>query len=201
MKLALKLLTTTAAVALAFPAFAQTTTTETTVNATTEGTVGATTGQVQSMTDWDSDTSGNLSRDEWSTGLTGSQIFTQWDTDANQSLSGSEFGVAAFSRFDANGDASLDQTEWDAGVNSMFSAEASGLQFSGWDADANGTITEAEFTQGFESAGLFDTFRTSGNLDVSADGISADDFSNTMFDRMDTNRDGNIGSDEDGWFR
>lgn len=202
MKLTLKLATTTALLVVALPVLAQTTTQETTPSTdqtTTTGQTGTTT--MPSMTDWDSDTSGSLSRDEWSSGMTEAQSFSQWDTDANQSLSGAEFGVAMFDRFDRNDDGALDQTEWNAGVNAMFVAEAGDLQFSNWDDNGDNLINEAEFTQEFESAGLFDTFRTSGQLDLSQDGISADDLSNTIFDRLDANRDGNLGADEDGWFR
>lgn len=153
----------------------------------------------QSMQDWDSDTSGDLSRDEWSTGMNSGTTFSDWDSDTDGSLNGEEFATGMFQRFDKDEDGSLTSSEWDDGFDRWYGEQGVDLDVAQWDTDGDNMIGESEFTQQFETAGLFDQFRTNANMDTTSDGIAQEDFSGGMFDWMDRNRDQTLDADENVW--
>jgi len=169
----------------------------------------------QTMTDWDSDANGSLSRDEWSAGMNSGTAFKDWDTDANASISSQEFAAGLFTRFDADADGNLTVAEWDNGFDRWYGEQAVDLDFAAWDADGNGMLTREEFTSQYQTAGLFDQFRTKIGVDGSAttstssassetesvDGLDQESFSNGMFDWMDSNGDDDLSTDENSWLQ
>lgn len=155
----------------------------------------------QSMQDWDTDTSGDLSRDEWTAGLTSSSAFSDWDADANNSLEAGEFASGLFQQFDADSDGTLTSSEWDDGFDNWYEEQAVDLDFSEWDSDGDGALSENEFKQQYESSGLFDQYRTTTNVDLSTDELTEDEFADSMFDWMDSNRDDSLVEDEYTWFQ
>lgn len=166
---------------------------------TTAATFAAGTALAQSMQDWDSDSSGDLSRDEWTTGMNSGTTFTDWDSDTNGSINSDEFASGLFQRFDGDRDGSLTSSEWDEEFDRWYGEQAVDLDFGQWDTDGNEMISQSEFTQQFNSVGLFDQFRTTANLDTTGDSVAQSDFAGGMFDWMDRNGDDRLGEDEINW--
>jgi hypothetical protein len=150
----------------------------------------------QMISDWDTDASGGLSREEWSAGIESGTMFDDWDADGNAAINDGEFADGLFGRFDSDGDSGLTTTEWDDGIDRWYGEDAVDIDFEGWDANADATLSGEEFRTGFRSAGLFDEFRTSANLSTTDDEIERNAFRSGVYDWMDRNRDAQLDADE-----
>jgi hypothetical protein len=150
----------------------------------------------QMMSDWDTDASGGLSREEWAAGIESGTMFDDWDADGNAAVNEAEFADGLFGRFDADDDSGLTATEWDAGIARWYGEDAVDIDFDRWDANADGTLSSAEFRTGFRSAGLYDEFRTSANLSTTDDEIERNAFRAGVYDWMDRNRDEQLDAGE-----
>jgi hypothetical protein len=150
----------------------------------------------QMMSDWDTDASGGLSREEWSAGIESGTMFDDWDADGDAAIDDGEFADGLFGRFDADGDAVLTETEWHDGIDRWYGETAAALDFDSWDRTADGTLSGDEFRTGFRSAGLFDAFRASANLSTTDTGIDRTAFRAGVYDWMDRNRDAQLDADE-----
>ena len=154
----------------------------------------------QVIEDWDSNGDGTLSQEEWNAGLSERGVFSEWDADGDGSLTSGEFAGGIFGRFDEDGDGTLTSAEWDAGFDQWYGEQAVDLDYSEWDANGNGELTEEEFTTAFEEEGLFESFGTSAGLENVDDGIGEDEFFGGLFDWFDADDDGGLIADEAGWF-
>lgn len=104
--------------------------------------------------------------------------FNTWDANGDSTLSQDEFNsglteMGYYAEWDADGNGELSEEEWNAGVEdnlSSFDAEDYGA-YSDWDADGDGVASEEEFGEG-----LFDT------LDEDDDDAIAEEEFNSWFE-------------------
>ena len=155
----------------------------------------------QSDADWDSDSDGSVSRDEWTTGMGGSNAFSDWDADGSGMVDGAEYAGGTFDRFDKDGDDNLSPSEWDDGIDRVFGEQAVDLTFDVWDADNDQVLGREEFSAKYQELGLFDMMRQNAGMDTSTEGLSQEDFSTATFDSMDANDDDMLSSDENTWMQ
>ena len=100
-------------------------------------------------TDWDMDANAELTEDEFGTGFRTGTWWNDWDLDDDTYLSEEEYNSAFaneawydagfYNTWDADGDGSLSQDEWEAGL------------FGEWDANDDTFLAEDEY-----DTGLFD---------------------------------------------
>jgi hypothetical protein len=150
----------------------------------------------QMMSDWDTDASGGLSREEWSAGIESGTMFDDWDADGNDAIDQDEFAGGLFGRFDADGDDELTPGEWEDGIDRWFADSTLDLDFARWDADGDGSVGSEEFRDGFRTTGLYDEFRASANLSTTDDEIERNAFRAGVYDWMDRNRDDDLDAGE-----
>ena len=100
---------------------------------------GAALAQDSMMGEYDSDVSGAVSQDEFNTGFGGAGMFGSMDADTSGALSAEEYGM------DTSG---ADYTAYDTDASGDISEDEfnTGV-FSGYDADASGDLSEDEFMQ------------------------------------------------------
>lgn len=154
----------------------------------------------QKMRDWDTDASGDLSRDEWAAGMASGTDFADWDADGSGTLDAGEFAGGVFGRLDTDDDDALSQAEFDAGAMSWLGTDAASQSFTTWDADRDGTISSDEFLGQYQAAGLFEQVLAQAGIDTAADGLAQDQFAAGLFDWMDTDRNDLLAEGEHGWF-
>lgn len=146
----------------------------------------------QVTTDWDADASGGISRNEWVTGMRDSDTFGTWDANGDEMIESGEFGGGLFDRFDEDGDGLLTRTEWEDGFGTWQGADAEDLDYANWDADGDGQLDRTDFVTGYDSAGLFDRFRTAGGQPTTNPGMTRDEFASGTYDWMDRDGDDNL---------
>ncbi|TFL17241.1 hypothetical protein [Jannaschia formosa] len=160
----------------------------------------------QTFTDWDADGDGTLTRSEWDTGVTDSDLFGNWDANDDGTVSAVEYEDGLFDLFDDDDNGALSIAEWDEGVDSWYGEARADFEVSAWDDDGDGTITEEEFNDEFTTAGLFDDFTTDAGIETveieggDAVGVRENDFFAGLFDWFDADDDTGIVADEAGWF-
>lgn len=92
------------------------------------------------MEDWDTDASGDVSREEWNTGMRNQGMFDEWDSDSDGLLTEDEFneGLAAGGDYDYQG--------WDSDNDGLLSQdETSEGLYDTYDENGDQRIDEPEF--------------------------------------------------------
>ena len=92
------------------------------------------------MEDWDTDASGDVSREEWNTGMRNQGMFDEWDSDSDGLLTEDEFneGLAASGDYDYQG--------WDSDNDGLLSQdETSEGLYDTYDENGDQRIDEPEF--------------------------------------------------------
>lgn len=147
--------------------------------------------------DFDADGNGTVDATEFSDTY-GGDLYGTFDADGNGSVNQDEFGGGVYMLFDANDDNVLSEGEYDAGVNALYGGNYDALSnraydgtYEGLDADDNGEVSEAEFTNAYDPSGLYGTF------DADGDGqVNENEFNEGVFGVVDTDGDGAFTEDE-----
>lgn len=63
---------------------------------------------------WDTDTSGDISSEEWDTGFDDEGVYSEWDSDGDGSLTEDEYGEGIYGGYDEDGDGALNEEEFGA---------------------------------------------------------------------------------------
>lgn len=95
--------------------------------------------------DWDTNADQKLRRDEFDSRFEGN--FTQWDVDGDGALDSEESADAFRDFFDGDDDNIVAQQEWNTGVSRWNFEAVDWSDWSAWDADGDGRLTETEWRE------------------------------------------------------
>lgn len=84
------------------------------------------------------------------------RYYERWDADEDGRLTRAELDVGTFESWDRDDDQYLGRTEFEAGAREWLSREA--RTWSRWDVDGNELLDRDEVREGLAGSGLFDTF-------------------------------------------
>lgn len=142
---------------------------------------------------YDTNSNGEISVNEFGTVITREFPLNDYDGDSSGNFSEEEFSeIVRLFGFDARDDDgnTIDQEEFEAGLEFYFD-ESIEQGFSDFDADGNGEIDAEEFSTAFSETGAFDTFDADDS-----DSISLSELVEGLFDLFDGNANGALDETE-----
>ena len=125
-----------------------------------------------------------------------SGTFGIWDANSDGMIDSQEFGGGLFDRFDDDQDGYLNRNEWEQGFETWQGVDPENLEYQSWDVSGDGQLDRVEFVNGYDSAGLFDRFRTVGGYPTTAPGMTQDEFAVGTYSWMDLDEDDNLVEEE-----
>jgi hypothetical protein len=114
---------------------------------------------------WDVDSSGDVSKTEFDSKFASTPAWSGWDRNGDQNLDATEAAHVQWSMWDRNADGQLPKDEWDGGIEQM-DVDA---DYAEADANQDGKLTEAEFTQWFQGGKAWSEWDQNGNGKVALD--------------------------------
>ncbi len=140
--------------------------------------------------DWDLDTDGRLTGDEFREWARERDIFGDWDDDDNDTIGEDEFAAGMLGIWDDDDDDMLSPQEWQDNVGDWFDEDHS--TFESWDGNGDGSLTREELRQGFIDTDWF------GDWDLNDDDqLDQNEFGDGFFGLFDEDRSGDL--DENEW--
>ena len=129
-----------------------------------------------------------LDRDEIAEWVDRDGVFEEWDEDADSELDADEIAGNAFERWDANGDATISEGEWETAARRWYPEGAHVEVFADYDGDGDSELDLDEFAERFDISVLGESWDASS--------IDEDTFASSYFDLYDANSDGTVDEDE-----
>lgn len=149
----------------------------------------------QSISDWDEDQNGEITRAEFRTGFDEAGLFVTWDRNADDSIAEMEFAEGLYGFWDRNRDGDLSVEEWEDAVDLWIGEGDVDLSASVWDADGDGVISQFEFANAFQKANLIAEFGENED-----DVFNEEELADALFDSADSDDDDLIVITEGGFF-
>lgn len=132
----------------------------------------------------DSNGDSYLDADEIAETRDGDVWFDSWDADADSELDPDEIAGNAFELWDADGNGTVSETEWQDATELWYPEDATVTVFSDWDGDGDSELDTDEFTERFDASLLGESWST-GTIDEST-------FENAYFELYDADDDGKV---------
>ena len=151
--------------------------------------LGSAAAQNTAYGDFDANSDGGVDAAEFNDGF-GSGLFDTFNADGNDVVDQNEFSGGVYNLFDANSDGALSEDEYNTGVDTLYDGNYDGA-YGDFDADGDGTVTQEEFANTYDSSGLYGDFDADGN-----DQVDQTEFNEGLFGVTDTNDDGLFTEDE-----
>lgn len=141
------------------------------------------------FSNWDRSGDQTLDRQEFGMWIEDEGVFDDWfDTEDN--VDRDQLASDLHEKLDRNDDGEVTETDWTTSSLDLFGAEDPG-QWSEWDLDADGELSEDEFQQVAEEKGLY------GRIDQNGDAVISDEEARDFyFDLFDRNDDGQVDMSE-----
>ncbi|WP_265499685.1 penta-EF hand family protein [Paracoccus beibuensis] len=119
---------------------------------------------------WDADMDGALSQDEFATGLGDRGIFGGWDTDTDSMLSQDEFDDGVYGTYDTDASGDLNEAEYGMtdGAAGFWNRDET-VDHQAWDVDGDGVILANEFADGWGETGRFGEFDSDADGSLTED--------------------------------
>lgn len=117
--------------------------------------------------------------------------FSGYDADTSGDLNDQEFSQATFRSADRNRDNMVTREEWDEGRRNTFGDYADEEDYTRFDTDRSGTLSDAEWNQGFTKSDWFGTYDADRN-----NAVSQQEWTRADFSRWDRNGDGVLDQQE-----
>ncbi len=115
-------------------------------------------------------------------------VFTDWDEDADSELDEDELFGNTFSLYDADGNGTISESEWETAADTVFPNDKDLIVFDDFDSDGDSEIDEDEFAERFD-------FSYIGESWVS-DPLDEETFRQSYFELYDADNDGRVSEDE-----
>jgi hypothetical protein len=138
--------------------------------------------------EWDTDSDGQMTVDEFKAGVAERAVFTTWDANTDGMLDNAEFTNGIFGRYDADISGDWNDTEYGMAQMRYGSTwwgdreNSTGLE--AWDVDGDGILLRNEFNNGWGERGMLSEF------DINADElISEEEFGTGIFNQYDIDGD------------
>lgn len=111
-------------------------------------------------------------------------VFSAWDVDADSELDPDEITGNAFELWDADGNGTVSQEEWETGVDLWYPNDAEPIVFSDLDNDGDSEVDADEFAEHVDLSPLGESW--------TADSFDEQTFRNAYFELYDQDNDGQV---------